>query len=416
MKDKLLTAPFAALMALAALTANLVLAPAARADITGDGVKIGVLTDMSGPFADSTGKGSVEAARMAVEDFGGKVRGKPVTVVVADHQNKPDIAAAAARRWFDEDGVDVVTDLVGSSVALAVNEVARRANKATLVTSSGSPALVGASCSPNSVLWTFNTRAQAGALTKALVDQGAKKWFFITVDYAFGHALEADTTALVQKFGGQVMGRVRHPLNTTDFSALLLRAQASGADVIALANTGADTVNATKQAQEFGIGRQGKQRLATLILHSNEIHSLGQENVEGLLKGSAFEWSLGKERTDWSRRFYKRVGLMPSQNHAGTYSAVLSYLKAAEAANADTGTAVIDQMKRMPVNDMFARDGHVRADGLHVHEMYLVRIKPKAQAKEEWDYYDLLATIPGIEAYGAPETSECPAVAGQKRS
>jgi branched-chain amino acid transport system substrate-binding protein len=377
----------------------------AAAEITNNEVKIGVLTDLSGPFAESTGRGAVEAAKMAAEDFGGKVRGMPIVIISADHQNKPDVGSAIARQWFDREGVDAIADLVGSSIALAVDQIAKQADRVALVTSSGSPAIVGSSCTPNSVLWTFNTRALAGALTKPLIDEGAKQWFFVTVDYAFGHSLEEETSKLVKKLGGQVVGSVRHPLNTMDFSSALLQAQASGADVIALANTGADTANAIKQAAEFNIGT-GKQRLATLNIHPDEIHGLGQDALKGLITGTAFEWNLNKETAEWSRRYFKRVGKMPSMNQAGTYSAVLSYLKAAEASGFDTTRAVVDQMKKMATDDMFSKGGHVRADGLHVHDMYLVRIKPMAQANGEWDFYDVISTIPGEEAFGS--TSECP--------
>jgi branched-chain amino acid transport system substrate-binding protein len=382
----------------------------ARSEITNNEVKIGVLTDMSGPFADATGKGSVEAAKMAVEDFGGTVRGKPITVIFGDHQNKPDVGSALARQWFEQQGVDVIVDLVGSAVALAVDDIAHQQNKATLITASGSPALVGSGCSPNTVLWTFDTRALAGALVKPLIDQGGKKWFFITVDYAFGHSLEQETSNLVKKLGGSVLGSIRHPLNNADFSSMLLQAQASGADIIALANTGADTANAIKQAHEFDIGTNGKQKLATLNIHPDDVHAVGQDTIKGLMEGTSFEWSLDQEKIDWSRRFFKRIGRMPSMNQAGTYSAVLNYLRAVDASGFDTTTAVIDQMKKMPTDDMFSKHGYIRPDGLHVHDMYLVRIKGQSEAKEAWDYYELVAKIPGEEAFGKPDASECPYV------
>jgi branched-chain amino acid transport system substrate-binding protein len=389
------------------------LPPQTRAEITNNEVKIGVLTDLSGPFATPTGKGSVEAAKMAVEDFGGKVLGKPIVVISGDHQNKPDVAAALAREWFERDGVDVITDLVGSSVALAVDDLAKQLDKATLVTSSGSPAIFGTSCTPNTILWTFTTRSLAGALTKPLIDQGGKKWFFITVDYAFGHSLESETTKLVNQYGGTVVGSVRHPLNTSDFSSMLLQAQASGADIIALANTGADTANAIKQAHEYNIGT-GKQRLATLNIHPDEVKALGQDSIAGLITGTAFEWSLDKDKEEWSRRYYKRMGMMPNMNQAGTYSAVLHYLKAVEASGSDTGKAIIDQMKKMKPSDMFSKTGYIRPDGLHVHDMYLVKIKPKSEAKEPWDFYDIVATIPGETAFGTPDMTECPLVKDAK--
>ena len=385
----------------------------AGAEITNNEVKIGVLTDLSGPFATPTGKGSVEAAKMAVEDFGGKVLGKPIIVISGDHQNKPDVATAMARQWFERDGVDVITDLVGSAVALGVDDVAKQLNKATLVTSSGSPAIFGASCTPNTVMWTFTTRSLAGALTKPLIDEGGKKWYFITVDYAFGHSLESETAKLVKQYGGTVLGSVRHPLNTSDFSSMLLQAQSSGADVVALANTGADTLNAIKQAHEFNIGT-GKQRLATLNIHPDEVKAIGQDSIQGLITGTAFEWNLDKDKEEWSRRYYKRMGMMPNMNQAGTYSAVLHYLKAVEASGSDTGKAVIDQMKQMKPNDMFSKTGYIRPDGLHVHDMYLVKIKPASEAKEPWDFYDIVATIPGEQAFGTPDTTECPFVKDAK--
>jgi len=380
----------------------------AEAQMNDNAVKIGVLTDLNGPFATPTGKGSVEAAKMAVEDFGGTVLGKPIVVIAGDHQNKPDVAVALARQWFERDGVDVITDLVGSAVALAVDDLAHQLDKATLVTSSGSPAIFGTSCTPNSILWTFTTRSLAGALTKPLIDQGGKKWFFITVDYAFGHSLEDETAKLVRQYGGTVVGAVRHPLNTSDFSSMLLQAQASGADVIALANAGADTTNSIKQAHEFNIGE--KQRLAALNIHPDDVQALGQDTVKGLITGTAFEWNLDPDKEAWSRRYYKRMGMMPNMNQAGTYSAVLHYLEAVKASGTVTGKAVIDQMKRMKPSDMFAKTGYVRPDGLHVHDMYLVRIKPRSEAKELWDFYDILATIPGEEAFGTPDATECPFV------
>jgi branched-chain amino acid transport system substrate-binding protein len=385
------------------------IAQPAWCQISNDVVKIGVLNDQSGLYADTSGRGSVEAVKMAVADFGGTVNGKPIVVIDADHQNKPDIASTIARRWFDQENVDVVVDLTGSAVALAVSELAKQMNKAAIVSSAGATTIVGSACTPNTVLWSFNNRALAVGLTKTLVEQGGKNWFFVTVDYAFGHSLEAETTSILEGLGGKVVGHVRHPLNTMDFSSALLQAQASKADVIALANTGGDTVNAIKQAQEFGVGRGG-QKVVTLLLQSADIRSLGLQSAQGLMTTTGFEWSLDDDKKAWSRRFFDKTGRMPTMVQAGLYSGVLHYLKAVRASNVDSTSAVIDAMKKMPVNDMFAENGHVRADGMHVHDMYVVRIKAPSESKEPWDFYDLVATVPGDQAYGSLESSDCPLV------
>jgi branched-chain amino acid transport system substrate-binding protein len=373
-------------------------------------IKIGVLNDRSGVYADLSGEGSVVAARMAAEDFDAAGKGITVEVVSADHQNKPDIGSNIARQWYDTEAVDVIVDVPTSSVALAVNEITREKNKVFLNSGAASSDLTGKACSPNTIHWTYDTYALAQGTGGAMVEQGGNTWFFITADYAFGHALERDTTALVTKAGGQVLGSVRHPFPGSDFSSFLLQAQASGAKVIGMANAGGDTINTVKQAAEFGI-TQGGQSLAALLLFITDVRSLGLPTAQGLIMTEAFYWDVNDQTREFSRRFAeKHGGAMPTMVQAGVYSSVLHYLKAVEATKGKDPAAVIGKMKETPTEDPAFGKGTVREDGRKMHDMYLFRVKAPDQSKGEWDLYEQLATIPADKAFRPLAESECPLV------
>ncbi|GEO40873.1 branched-chain amino acid transport system substrate-binding protein [Skermanella aerolata] len=399
--------------ALLAATCTLALATTlssgASAQVSGDAVKIGVLNDQSGLYADFGGRGSVIAAQMAVEDFGGKVLGKPIQVLSADHQNKPDVGSNIARQWFDQDGVDAIADLTTSSVALAVQEIGKQTGKVTMTSGAATSRLTGDACSPTGFHWAYDTVALANGTGKSVVAEGLKKWFFLTADYAFGYALEKDVSEVVKASGGEVVGSVRHPLNTSDFSSFLLQAQGSGAEVIGLANAGGDTTTSIKQAAEFGIVAGG-QHLAGLLLVLSDIHALGLETAQGLVLTTGFYWDLDDESRAWSQRYYERMQRMPNMVQAGVYSSVMHYLKAVQEAGSDEGKVVAAKMKELPIKDMFARNGKVREDGRMVHDMYLARVKTPAQSKKPWDYYEIVRTIPGDEAYLPLDRSPCPLV------
>jgi branched-chain amino acid transport system substrate-binding protein len=385
------------------------LSSGASAQVSGDAVKIGVLNDQSGLYADFGGRGSVIAAQMAVEDFGGKVLGKPIQVLSADHQNKPDVGSNIARQWFDQDGVDAIADLTTSSVALAVQEIGKQNGKVTMTSGAATSRLTGDACSPTGFHWAYDTVALANGTGKAVVEEGLKKWFFLTADYAFGYALEKDVSEVVKAAGGEVVGSVRHPLNTSDFSSFLLQAQGSGAEVIGLANAGMDTTTSIKQAAEFGIVAGG-QSLAGLLLVLSDIHALGLETAKGLVLTTGFYWDLDDESRAWSQRYYERMQRMPNMVQAGVYSSVMHYLKAVQEAGSDEGKVVAAKMKELPIKDMFARNGKVREDGRMVHDMYLARVKTPAQSKKPWDYYEIVRTIPGDQAYLPLDRSPCPLV------
>jgi branched-chain amino acid transport system substrate-binding protein len=389
-----------------ALTAG-VLTGAAQAQISGDVIKIGVLTDKSGLYADVAGEGAVVAAQMAVEEFGGKAAGKPVQVISADHQNKADISSNIARQWFDTDGVDAIADLVTSSTALAVQEVARDKGKVTLVSGAATSRLTGDACSPTGFHWAYDTYALAVGTGRAVVRNGGKSWFFITADYAFGHSLEADVTREVKALGGEIKGSVRHPLNSSDFSSYLLQAQGSGAQVIGLANAGTDTTNSIKQAAEFGITQAG-QSLAGLLLFISDVDALGLQTAQGLVLTTGFYWDLDDETRAWSAKYEQKTGKKPTMVQAGVYSSVLHYLKAIDAAGTDDGLKVANKMKELPVKDMFARNAKLLPNGRLAHDMYLAKVKQPSQSKGRWDYYDIVTTIPASEAYQKPEESGCP--------
>jgi branched-chain amino acid transport system substrate-binding protein len=372
----------------------------------GPEVKIGILNDQSGVYADFGGKWSVAAAKMAVEEFGGQVLGRHVTIVDADHQNKPDIASAIARKWYDEDGVGAIMELTTSSVALAVQALSKEKKKIDIVTGAATTDLTGKQCSPYGFHWAYDTHTQAVCTGGALVEHGGKTWFFITVDYAFGYSLEQQTTKFVEANGGKVLGAVRYPLGTTDYSSYLLQAKASKAQVIGLANAGLDTTNTLKGAAEFGIATGG-QKLATLLLTLAEVHGLGLQAAQGAVLTEAYYWDLNDTTREFGKRFLQRTGRMPNMIHAGTYSCVLQYLKAIKAAGTDETEAVAKVLHSMPVNDVFCHNGTVLANGSMTHEMYLFEVKSPAESKGPWDYYKLLASTPGEEAFETVGSSGC---------
>ncbi len=361
-------------------------------------VKIGVLNDRSGIYSDITGEGSVIAAQMAAEDFGTD-KGVTVEIVSADHQNKPDVGSNVARQWYDTENVDMIADVPTSSVALAVNEITKEKNKVFVNSGAASSDLTGSACSPNTVHWTYDTWALANGTGGAMVRAGGDSWFFLTADYAFGHALERDTTAMVEKSGGTVLGGVRTPFPGQDFSSFLLQAQASSAKVIGLANAGGDTINSIKQASEFGI-TQGGQSLAGLLMFVNDVHSLGLDVAQGLVLTESFYWDLNDQTREWSARFEEASGKKPSMIQAGVYAGVLHYLKAvAEVGSKDDGAAIVAKMKELATDDPLFGQGEVRADGRKVHDMYLFRVKTPDQSEGAWDYYETVATIPAAEAF-----------------
>jgi branched-chain amino acid transport system substrate-binding protein len=391
--------------------ASLAAAHAAQAEMSGNVVKIGVLSDQSSLYADLAGPGSIVAAQMAVEDFGGKVNDTAIEIVSADHQNKADVGSNVARQWLDVDGVDVIVDVPNSGVALAVNEIVREKNKVFLVSGAASSALTGDKCSPNTVHWTYDTWALANGTGKAIVTTGGDSWYFITADYAFGHALEKDTTAVVEANGGKVLGSVRHPLNNADFSSFLLQAQSSGAKIIGLANAGGDTTNAIKQAAEFGVVAGG-QNLAGLLVFLTDVHGLGLQTAQGLIFTESFYWDSNDATRAFAKRFAERdKGIHPTMIHAGVYASVTHYLKALAALGSDSdGKAIVEKMKEIPTEDPLFGKGTIRADGRKIHDMYLFEVKKPEESKGPWDYYKLRATIPAAEAFRPLDKGGCPLV------
>ncbi|HNF65732.1 MAG: ABC transporter substrate-binding protein [Proteobacteria bacterium] len=381
----------------------------AQAAISDDVIKIGVLTDMSGTYSDLAGPGVVAAAEMAIADAGGKVAGKPIVMLKADHQNKADIAANKAREWNDVEKVDAYVDLVTTSTALAVMEIAKNANKVVLVSGAGSSRITNEDCNPVTVHWTYDTYAMAKGTGSAMVKEGGKTWFFLTADYAFGQNLQKDVSAVVEASGGKVLGAVKHPFPASDFSSFILQAQASGAQVIGLANAGADTTNAIKAANEFGIVAGG-QKLAGLLVFISDVHSLGLPVAQGLTLTTGFYWDYDDQTRAWSKRFFEKTGKMPTMVQAGVYSSLMHYFKAIEAAGSDDGPTVIKQMKSGPVEDFFSRHGKIRDDGRLVHDMFLAEVKKPSESKAPWDYYKILRVIPGDEAYLPLSESKCPLV------
>ncbi len=382
-------------------------AAGAAAEVSDGKVKIGVLTDMSSTYSDLAGAGAIAAAEMAIEDFGGNAAGAPIELVTADHQNKADIAANKAREWGDNEEVDAFAELVTTSVALAVFEIAKQQNKIALVSGAASSPLTGDACIPSGIHYTYNTRALAVGTGSAVVKEGGDSWYFLTADYAFGESLERDVAAVVESEGGEVLGSIKHPFPSSDFSSFVLQAQGSGAKVVGLANAGADTVNAIKAANEFGLVAGG-QTIAALLTFITDIHALGLDTAQGIQLTTGFYWDLNDETREWSQRFNERTGKMPTMVQAGVYSSVLHYLKAVDAAGTDETDAVLAKMREMPVNDFFAKNGQVRSDGRMVHDMYLARVKSPSESTGPWDYYEILRTIPGEEAFGPLSESTCP--------
>ncbi len=376
--------------------------------LSGDAVKIGILSDMSGLYSDLGGQGSVIAAQMAVEEFGGKIFGKPIQVISADHQNKADVGAAKVREWFDRDGVDMVTDSLNSAVAIASSKVANEKKKLLLVVGAASTRLTNEDCNPYTVHYMYDTYAMAVGTGKAIVKQGGDSWFFLTADYAFGHSLEKDTADVVKSNGGKVLGQVRHPLNASDFSSFLLQAQSSRAKIIGLANAGGDTINSIKAAQEFGITKN--QSLAGLLVFITDIHSLGLQTAQGMLLTTGFYWDRDEESRKFGRKFFDKAKKMPSMIHAGAYSATLNYLRAVQAAGTDDADAVMKEMRKMKHNDAVTRNGVLREDGRLVKEMYLVQVKKPAESKQPWDYYTVKTVIPAADAFQPLALSKCPMV------
>jgi branched-chain amino acid transport system substrate-binding protein len=398
--NRLLTGLFASVLALSATAAHAQAKPP---------LKIGGILDMSSLYADITGPGSLEAARMAAEDFGGEVLGRKIEVIAADHLNKADLSANIARDMIDNQGVEMIYDVAASATALAAGEIAKARGKIIIFSGPGSIRLTNEACGPYTVHYVFDTYAQANVTGLAAVKSGLDTWFFLTADYAFGQDLEKDTSNVVAKSGGKVLGSVRHPLNTSDFSSFLLQAQASKAKVIGLANAGGDTINAIKQAAEFGIAKGG-QKLSPLLAFVSDIDSVGLETAQGLLLAEAWYWDLNDDSRAFTKRFMERTKRVPTSAQAGVYSSVLHYLQAVKAAGTTDSAAVIKVMKETPINDMFAKNGRIREDGRMVHDMYLFEVKKPSESKGRWDDYKLLATVPGEQAFQSIEQSRCPLV------
>ena len=377
--------------------------------LSGDSVKIGVLTDFSGVYSDYGGQGALVAARMAVQDFGGKMFGKPIEVVSSDHQNKPDIAKSIGLRWFEREDVDISVENLNSSVALAIQALGKEKNRITITTGAATARLTNEDCSPaTGIHYLMDTIALSKVVGKAIVKDGGDSWFFLTADYAFGHSLEKDTGDVVKQSGGTVKGAVRHPLSTNDFSSFLLQAQTSGAKVIGLANAGGDTVNSIKAAAEFGLTR--KQNLAALLMLLTDVHAVGLDVAQGLYLTEAWYWDLNNETRQWASRYEAQMKRKPNSNHASVYSAVMHYLKAVQAAGTDDTAAVIKKMQETPINDMFAKNGKLRPDGRMVHDMYLFQVKKPSESKAPWDYYHLKGTVKGEEAFQSLADGKCTAV------
>jgi branched-chain amino acid transport system substrate-binding protein len=395
MRAKLLPAAIAA--------CGLMLAAPASAQ----GVKIGILNDQSGVYADYGGKGSFEAAKMAIEDFGDSVLGQKIEIITADHQNKPDLATSIARRWYEVEGVDMITELTTSSVALAVQGLSLEKKKIDIVVGAATSRITGDACTPYGFHWAFDTHALAVGTGGALAKAGGDSWFFLTADYAFGYSLEKDTSDIVKENGGKVVGSVRIPLNSSDFSSFLLQAQSSKAKIVGLANAGLDTTNSIKQAAEFGIVKSG-QKLAGLLMTLAEVHGLGLEAAQGLVLTEGFYWDQSDKTRAFSERFFKRTGRMPNMIQAGTYSATLQYLKAVKAAGTKDSDAVVKKLKELPVDDVFAQGGKVLENGRMVHDLYLFEVKKPSESKRPWDYYKQLAVVPGDKAFFSAKESGCP--------
>ncbi len=392
-----------------ALAAGLVTCAQAQSDKP---LKIGVLTDLTSVYSDIGGKGNIEAAKMAVEDFGGQMFGKPIELVSSDVQMKADVAASIARKWWESENVDAIFDMPTSATALAVMELSKQFEKPLIITDAASSDITGKSCSPYTAHWTYDTYSNANTVGKAIVKQGGDSWFFVTVDYAFGHSIEKDVSGVVAGAGGKVVGAVRHPLNSPDFSSYLLQAQQSKAKVIGMANGGGDTINLIKQAGEFGI-TAGGQSLAGIVMFISDIHSLGLKTAQGLIITEAYYWDKDDLSREFGKKFFARMNRMPTMNQASTYSATLHYLKAVKAANTRDTKTVMAKMREMPVKDYFTQNGVLREDGRMVHSMLLLQVKKPEESKYPWDYYKVLAEVPGDQVFRPIKDGGCPLMAGK---
>ncbi len=391
---------------LASAVASALMASGAQAAISDNTVKIGYLADMSGTYRDLAGPNGLKAMEMAVADFGGRVNGAKIEIVSADDRNSADVASSTVRRWLENDGVDMVGGLVASSVTLAAVRLLEQNDKLGLVSGAAAASISNESCTPNHIHYVYDTYAFSVGTPTAMVKEGNKRWFILTADYAFGHALEADVTRVVEANGGEIVGSVRHPFPTQDFSSFILQAQASGADVVGLANAGADTTNAITTASEFGVTQAG-QTLAALLLFLTDVHALGAETAQGIQLTTGWYWDMNDETREWSDRFMKETGVRPTMVHAGIYSSTMQYLNAVAATGSDDAQTVRKQMMDTPINDMFAKNGKIRVDGRMVHDMYLAEVKTPAESKNEWDLYKILRTIPADEAYRPLSESKC---------
>ncbi|XKH59030.1 ABC transporter substrate-binding protein [Halomonas sediminis] len=395
-----------------ALTTSIALATAsamaatAQANMSDSEVRIGYLADMSGTYRDLAGPGGLTAMEMAIEDFGGTVNGAPIMVLSADDRNSADVGANTVRGWIDQDNVDMVGGLVASSVTIAVTNVIEENDGLALVSGSAASSITNEHCTPNHIHWVYDTYPLANGTAKAVVEQGGDTWFMLTADYAFGHALEADVTKVVEENGGEIVGGVRHPFPTNDFSSYILQAQSSGADIIGLANAGSDTVNAITTASQFGVTQSGQQ-LAGLLIFLNDVHAMGLEATQNLLLTTGWYWDMDEQSREWAERYYERMERMPTMVQAGVYSSTMHYLKAIEEAGTDDPETVRAQMAEMPIEDFFARNGRIREDGRMVHDMYLAQVKTPEESTGEWDLYEILSTIPAEEAYRPLSESNC---------
>lgn len=389
--------------------ATTLMAGAAQAEISNDMVKIGYLADMSGTYRDLAGPNGLIALEMAVADFGGQVNGKKIEIVSADDRNSPDVASSTARRWVENDNVDLIAGLVASSVSIAVSDILEESGKLGIVSGSAASSITNEHCTPNHIHYVYDTYPLANGTASAIVKEGGKTWFILTADYAFGHALEADVTKVVEANGGEVIGTIRHPFPTPDFSSFILQAQGSGADVVALANAGADTTNAITTAGEFGLTQSG-QTLAALLLFLTDVHALGAEVAQGIQLTTGWYWDMNADTRAWSDRFMEATGVRPTMVHAGIYSSTIQYLNAVKATDSDEAQTVRKQMMDTPINDMFATNGRIREDGRMVHDMYLAQVKTPAESTNEWDLYNIVRTIPAEEAFRPLSESQCPLV------
>ena len=384
-------------------------AHASEVKISDGVVKIGVLTDINGPFMDNVGKGSILATEIAVEEFGGKVLGMPIEIVTADHQNKADIASTRTREWLDRDKVDAVTELGNSAVALAAMKIAQEKNRMSIVTGAGAQRISNEDCSPNNVHWVYDSYALANVGTKSLVKRGYKTWYYLTADYAFGHALENDGKTFIESAGGSVVGSSRYPFPGNDFASYIVKANESKANAVAIATAGLDLQNAIKQGRQFGLGSGGQASVA-MLMSSTDVHGLGLRNAGGMMFAETFYWDYDEASRQFADKFFKKMKKMPTALQAGQYSAVRTYLKAVELAKTDDVTKVINAMKTMDINDAFAKNGKLRDDGKMVHDMFLVKVKTPAESKKPWDYYTIEETVPGNEAFERLAQSKCPLV------